>query len=204
MPDEKYRYERFLHIAQIVLGFEGGYSDDPNDAGGKTNLGVTEGTLARAYKKGIVKHNDIRSLSKYEALQIYFHMYWIPAHCYELNYPLDFLHFDLAINAGTGRAVRNLQQTVNAVAEKRISVDGMYGPETRDALFNLCNQSVLGLVPIPDILCYVYLLERVEFYDDITDGKGRNAKQEIKNRKFLRGWIRRVIKQKNRIPESHV
>jgi len=199
MIKQKYKYERFLHIAQIVLGFEGGFSDDPDDAGGKTNLGVTEGTLQRAYKNNIVNHNDIHSLSKHEALQIYFHMYWIAAHCHEINHPLNFLHFDLAVNGGVGRAIRNLQQTVNAVAEKKISVDGGFGPETRGAINRINNQSVLGLVPIPDILCYVYLLERVEFYDDITDGKGRNARQEIKNRKFLRGWIRRTMEQKEHV-----
>lgn len=37
--------DRFLTALQIVLGIEGGYSDDPDDKGGRTYLGITEEML---------------------------------------------------------------------------------------------------------------------------------------------------------------
>jgi len=39
---------RFLRAAQIILGHEGGLVDDPLDRGGRTNLGITQGTLNTA------------------------------------------------------------------------------------------------------------------------------------------------------------
>ena len=196
---EKYNFKRFLHIASVVLGFEGGFSDDPDDAGGKTNLGVTEGTLYEAYKRGIVAHYDVKKLTRKEALNIYFEMFWIPSHAYEIPDPLGFCVFDLAINGGPGRAIITLQQTVNGILEKQISEDGGFGPQTRTALEEILSKFIPGMQDWPTILSQVFLLERVEFYDDITDGEANTLKkreQEIRNRKFLRGWIRRVIKQR--------
>ena len=45
---------RYDDVLKTVLGFEGGYSNDPDDRGGETNLGITEGTYARAKKAGLV------------------------------------------------------------------------------------------------------------------------------------------------------
>ena len=52
----------FDHCIELVLGHEGGYVDDPNDAGGETNWGISK----RAYKDV-----DIKNLTKEEAKAIY-------------------------------------------------------------------------------------------------------------------------------------
>jgi lysozyme family protein len=194
-------FERFLHVASIVLGFEGGFSDNPDDAGGKTNLGITERTLNAAYKKGITEHNDILKLTRKEALMIYFRMYWIPCHAYEIPDPLDFAMFDLAVNGGCGRAVMILQEAINDFLVQPIAVDGGFGPKTKAALDRICSTEITGFLPFASILSMVYLIERVEFYDQITDGEAPSPsrrKQEIKNRTFLRGWIRRTMTQKRK------
>ena len=41
-------YENFKRALSFVLGNEGGYSNDPRDNGGETNLGITQSTLDRA------------------------------------------------------------------------------------------------------------------------------------------------------------
>ena len=38
---------KFENAFSRVLGFEGGYSDDPDDRGGKTRFGITEATAAK-------------------------------------------------------------------------------------------------------------------------------------------------------------
>ncbi|MCF4115227.1 MULTISPECIES: glycosyl hydrolase 108 family protein, partial [Dethiosulfovibrio] len=70
--------DRFSEVLSVVLGFEGGYADDSDDRGGRTNYGITEGTLRSAYERKIVSHKDIRSLSKADAALIYWSDYWEP------------------------------------------------------------------------------------------------------------------------------
>ncbi len=60
----------FEKALSFVFGSEGGYSNHPNDRGGATNMGITAGTLARAYKQGIVKHQNIKALTRAEAAEI--------------------------------------------------------------------------------------------------------------------------------------
>jgi len=43
---------RFDDAFKIVLGFEGGYVNDPADKGGETNYGITASTLNSAKTKG--------------------------------------------------------------------------------------------------------------------------------------------------------
>jgi lysozyme family protein len=43
---------KFEDAFKIVLGFEGGYVNDPADKGGETNYGITASTLNSAKTKG--------------------------------------------------------------------------------------------------------------------------------------------------------
>ena len=60
------------------LPWEGGFADHPADRGGPTNMGITQGALDAAYKRGVVKHRNVRALSKDEALVIYRANFWEP------------------------------------------------------------------------------------------------------------------------------
>ena len=48
----------------FILKWEGGYVDHPNDKGGPTNRGITIPVLKVAYARGIVKHCDVKALTK--------------------------------------------------------------------------------------------------------------------------------------------
>ena len=182
---------RFETCLSVVLGFEGGYSNNPNDKGGATNLGITAGTLARAHKAGIVGHNDVKSLTPDEAAAIYRRFYWDPIGGDRLPAPLDMVMFDAAVNCGVGAAVKQLQEALNALLPGNpLVVDGGYGPKTREALETVIEadrsvtQTCRGLEPhaLLRYLALDALMNKVELYDAI-------AERDPSQRTFLRGWI---------------
>jgi lysozyme family protein len=88
----------------FVLAAEGGYVNDPNDAGGETNFGISK----RAYPA-----LDIKALTEADAKGIYFRDYWIPLQCDRMEPALAIAVFDTAVNMGVGRAQRLERVTGN-------------------------------------------------------------------------------------------
>ncbi|MGE0024617.1 MAG: TIGR02594 family protein [Hyphomicrobium sp.] len=117
-----------------VLEMEGGFTDDPHDPGGPTNLGVTLAvfaawrnvTLTAVNRADLVR--DLQAVDHATVAAIYRRRYWDMSHSAELPAPLAFLHFDAAVNHGVGTAIRFLQEAVGA------AIDGEIGPETRVAI----------------------------------------------------------------------
>lgn len=120
-----------------VLEMEGGYSDDPYDPGGPTNLGVTLKVFADW--KGVALdagscaplREELKSIPMAAVREIYATRYWVPARCDELAAALAFFHFDAAVNHGVTGATRLLQRAVGT------DVDGEVGPLTRAAIARL-------------------------------------------------------------------
>jgi lysozyme family protein len=103
---------------KIILGEEGGYSNDPRDPGGETKFGISK----RAYPA-----IDVKNLTIDQAKAIYLRDYWTPVRARDLPWPLGLYMFDCAVNQGVTTAVRLLQQTLGVV------VDGEFGPLTMRA-----------------------------------------------------------------------
>ena len=107
----------------FILREEGGYSNTQGDHGGATNFGIT-GYEYNVYRhsKGLQLQSVIRiSPSEYD--EIYWTSYWLP-HCPSLPVGLDLSFFNIAVNGGTGRAVRLLQQCLG------LPIDGIWGGHT--------------------------------------------------------------------------
>ncbi|CAH2606501.1 conserved protein of unknown function (plasmid) [Rhodovastum atsumiense] len=115
--------DRFNVCLPFVLREEGGYSNDPRDPGGATNLGITIATLTR-WRGRSCTPADVRALTRDEAAEIYHAQYWNALRCGDLRPGLDLLAFDAAVNPGQGWAARELQRQVGA------EVDGLVGPMT--------------------------------------------------------------------------
>ncbi|GEM45926.1 glycoside hydrolase family 108 protein [Deinococcus cellulosilyticus] len=104
----------FNHAVNLILGHEGGYSDDPRDPGNWTGGQVGSGVL-RGTKWGIAANTypnlDIKHLTRQQAVEIYRRDYWLAMDCDNLSAPLGLCVFDCAVNMGKGRAREFLRDT---------------------------------------------------------------------------------------------
>jgi lysozyme family protein len=102
-----------------LLKHEGGFSDHPDDPGGKTRYGITEAVAREVGYRGNMEELPIDL-----ARRIYFDRYWTPCRADDLPGPLRYPMFDAAVNSGVRAAVKWLQRAVGS------TVDGVIGPET--------------------------------------------------------------------------
>jgi lysozyme family protein len=126
---------RLEQALEHVFHHEGGWADHPSDPGGKTNLGITIGTLRRALRDGILSKQTnetdahrLRRLSRPDAERIYRAYYWDEVQASYLPDGVDLLVFDAAVNQGPARAMKFLQRAAGTAA------DGIYGPNTKAAV----------------------------------------------------------------------
>lgn len=115
-------------IQSWILASEGGYVDHPSDPGGATNMGITHRTLAAWRKVPSVTKQQVRDLTRQEALAIYEAQYWRTSGADRLPEGLDYAVFDYAVNSGPARAVKDLQRVVGVTA------DGIMGAQTLAAV----------------------------------------------------------------------
>jgi lysozyme family protein len=113
--------ERFARCVAMVLGYEGGYVQNPADPGGATNLGVTLAALSEWRGKPCAA-SDVACLSLAEAKAIYRARYWNAVKGDELPAGPDLIGFDAAVNCGPHRAVIWMQ------AAAGVAPDGALGP----------------------------------------------------------------------------
>jgi len=158
----------FEKALKRILKHEGGVSNDPLDSGGFTNLGVTK----RVWEEFVghpVSEADMRALTPEKVGSMYKLKYWNPSYCEVLPKGLDYVVFDFAVNAGTGRSVKTLQSAIGCVA------DGVIGPKTMAAI-NDAN---------PKDLIAKFSDARADFYQGIVARKPDQAR-------FIKGWLNRV------------
>jgi len=110
-----------------VLQSEGGYVNDPRDAGGVTNLGCTQ-RVYEAHMRRPVSDAEMRCLSPADVGPIYKAQYWDKIKGDQLPGGLDYCVFDAAINSGPGQAAKWLQQVLD------VQDDGAIGPGTLAAV----------------------------------------------------------------------
>ena len=141
----------------LVLGAEGGFSNDARDKGGATNFGITIDTLTewrRSRTPGAtVTIDDVRALKLDEAKEIYRSRYWNVTRCEDLPVGVDLLVFDMGVNAGPGRSARILQEILG------VEQDGSIGPVTLNGL-NACPE---------DKVIRDFSAKRLEFYRSLSD-----------------------------------
>lgn len=123
-------------LADLVK-VEGGYVNDPRDAGGETNWGVT---VAVARENGFT--GSMRDMTKAQALAIYQSKYFIKPGfglVFDVAPTVAAELFDTGVNMGTATAAKFLQRCLNALNQEGkvypdLTVDGQIGPATIRAL----------------------------------------------------------------------
>lgn len=166
-----------------TLGFEGGWSDDPDDSGGKTKYGITEATWKRYWKvKGQPVPYPIRNIRLSDAGNVYKKLYWddIGMGLIEGKVIQSVVNeiFDAVVNGG---GVKLAQRAVNMLydaGDVKIKEDGVLGPKTAAALIAL-NKPHKGASLLAAIRG-----ERYIWYKALDKGS-----QE----KFVLSWTRRLV-----------
>lgn len=171
----------FLRAFAYLMNNEGYYSDDPNDAGGKTKYGISERFLRNSFKNGSlnvdlnndgkIDDKDIYVMNVEHAKHIYYLEFWKRVE--KIKHPeLSIKVFDTAVNIGAKKAIKILQQIVGTIQDGIIGDQTISAIESQNAnkiLQDYCNEQAL----------YYY---KVAFYN------------KPRSDKFLKGWLNRAKK----------
>jgi len=160
---------------QLILN-EGGYSNDPVDPGGKTIYGVT----SRDYPK---EFDDIyylfthgqKQLALMRTKSFYKRTFWNPLYEDIPDSSLAFKIFDLSVNRGVKTAVKLLQQTLFFDFGQNLTIDGVFGRGTLEALKSIVNTEL--------------------FYQKYIERNESSYKKLSTFWKFGKGWLNRLRKR---------
>lgn len=157
---------------KYVLLDEGGNSDDPQDHGGRTSRGITQREYDAWCNLNGKPDGDVWAATGEEVKSIYYSQYWEP-YCGALPAGLDYLFFDMSVNAGRTQAVRTFQKALN------VNVDGMMGQVTQSAILAQGTSDTSGLIKrISDV--------RRAFYRHLNQFP-----------RYGKGWLNRVQHSEN-------
>lgn len=180
-------------LLPFILKWEGGFANDPADAGGAANKGVTIGTWRRAgYDKdgdGDIDVQDLRSISNADVRdRVLKPHYWD-------RWKADDIQSQKVANVlvdlvwGSGKHGIVIPQRLLGVVD-----DGIVGGKTLSAV-NSAD---------PDRLFDAIFKARVKFFNDITESSIRKYEKKIgrkateaelmkyTNKRFLKGWLNRL------------
>ena len=175
---------------KLVVETEGFYSNDKNDPGGETVLGLTrvadpdwEGwRIVDQYKakKGFPK-NMPYDLLRASAKQYYKAKYWDYAQLDKFPIQVAYEMFDIGVNMGKGIAVRFLQRALNVLNHNGkdypdLVEDGIFGANTLNAALSNKN---------PDAVAkYMNSLQGARYLE--------LAEKNYKLETFTNGWSKRI------------
>lgn len=174
---------RFEESLAFVLRWEGStFTNDPADHGGATRYGVTQREYDAYRERRGELQRSVRFITMDEVRDIYRREYWERVQADNMPVPLDITMFDTGVLMGVGRAIRLLQMSLG------VGVDGVIGPETREAL------SRADAYPVADR------------YTDLREARLRGiVERDPTQERFLRGWLNRLNDLRRTIarPDPH-
>lgn len=165
----------FNAAIQTVLKNEGGFVDDPRDAGGATQWGISLRFLHDPAIDGDFDGDgdedvdDVRQMTQEQAIALYRSVFWDALRLGEIHYQsVATKMLDLAVNVGKVAAVKILQRALGC------EVDGVLGPRTLTVINGQGAPLVLSALR----------LEAIAYYASIPAAKSQP---------YLRGWILRAL-----------
>lgn len=174
-----------------TLIFEGGYANDPNDAGGETYCGISRkawpdwvGWERVDLAKAAGVKPDPNDTQLHGMLwDFYFTNFWKPLRCDEIaSQDIANYLFDFAVNSGRGDAVKALQWALNKVTASDLKIDGIIGPKTLESL----PQHSIHEYGQSDVVYCEMKIARLNHYIDLVN---KHPEQIV----FLNGWRRRAM-----------
>ncbi len=175
------------HMAEEIVAREGGYVNDPDDPGGATKFGVTIHTMRRLgldlTGDGRVDAEDVRRISRGQAVEIFLTHYFLRPRIAELPEALQASVFDMYVNAGSN-AVKILQRLLRQMGET-VSVDGAIGPRTIAA-------TARAYANAPNHMADAYGIARRNYYFRLADQRPASRKYARTRAGGKGGWIKRA------------
>jgi lysozyme family protein len=150
-------------IIKPILAHEGRKTNDRNDAGGRTDFGISERSNPDAWKDGKVTEEEAREI--YAAKYIHaprFHLVPYPLLRAEL--------IDFGVHSGPHLAIQKIQEILN------VEVDGVIGPQTLAAILMREERELVNLL----------MKSRIKMF-------GRLVQKRPTDLKFLSGWLNRAL-----------
>lgn len=158
-------------VANVLVSEGERYENHPADPGGPTKYGITIYDVRLYVKKGATA-DDVRALTKAQALEIYHEKYWLHR-CVRgdaLPAGVDYSVFDYGVNAGVSRAGKVLRQVLALSADSGTVTDGVLAAlELKDA------QTLIRAIAA----------ERRRFYAALIRNRPASAV-------FRKGWLARA------------
>jgi lysozyme family protein len=167
-------------ILAEVLRAEGGYVNDPRDAGGETNFGITKAVArANGYAGAMSELTRDRALAIYRSQHVekpgFGRVLAVsPAIAAEV--------VDTGINMGPAVAGRFLQRALNLLTNDGLSVDGVIGAASVASLRGFLKRR--GAEGERRLLALLNAFQGAR-YADLAEGRAAN-------RAFIYGWLARV------------
>mgnify|MGYP000109637739 FL=1 len=159
-------------LAPLILKWEGGFVNDPDDLGGATNRGVTLATYMQyCRKKGypVPTVERLKNLSEHEWTEILKTMYWDRWKADEIKSQSV---ADILVDwvwASGAHGIKIPQRLLG------VTVDGIVGPKTIAAVNTRNPRELFDQIKIA----------RFDFIEDI-------CRKRPANNKFKRGWMNRI------------
>jgi lysozyme family protein len=178
-----------------TMGHEGGYTNDPTDAGGETYKGISrvynpswkgwniidaaKVSSADPFPKGLDKNISLQNSVK----DFYKDRYWDVNRLDEFSQEVAEELFDTGVNMGVGRAGKFVQQALNYLNRNGslfsdLAVDGAVGPATIGAYKKLQSGDEVILLTMLNVLQGRHYMEYMD--------------KDPRQRKYARGWFKRV------------
>jgi lysozyme family protein len=171
-------------VLDLILRNEGGYVNNPNDAGGPTNMGVTQATLSK-YLGRQASIQDVRNLSVADAKEIYSRNYISGPRIDTLPTDVVPVMADAAVLYGHRRAIIFLQTVINKAGFGPVDVDGVIGPMTRQKTIDAYGDGTPSSTTPGKYLINAIVHERIAFCERIV---ANDPSQSI----FMDGWRNRA------------
>lgn len=158
-------------MREWVFDAEGGYGNDPDDRGGETKYGISK----RQYPA-----LDIANLTREDAESIYSRDYWQAIQGDQLPASIALAMFDAAVLQGPQTAVHMLQLTLGKLGYDEVRADGVIGPITLHSAQQAERRNR------EELLTTLLSFRGLRMFHD--------AEQNVKQRKFVRGWLARLFR----------
>ena len=174
-------------LQPFILSWEGGFVNDPADAGGATNKGVTIGTFRQVFGKDKTVA-DLKAMTNSQWHTIFKKFYWDRWRADEImNQSIANTCVDWVWASGS-YGITNIQKLLGVTA------DGVVGPKTIAALNSKDAKKLFRDIYAARLSYYNRIIQAsVQKYERKIGRKATQAeKLRYTNERFRKGWMRRL------------